>query len=266
MKTRFVSRFSAIVVGIFLFLATLLFSPVAFAGVTGIEGGLTVSSSYTISAGGSVTMYLYQSGDIQLLNSNPLSLTVTATGQASGSYPTSADLNGNYITQGTVGLDRITISPASGYTIANLIVDGSSKGPLNAYDFVGNGPFTFTVSFAQEVVQTPPPEIPVTTTPDPPTTTPKTTTKTVAPTTPVVEETPVAEPVAEVAPVETPAITPVVADTVATTPAKKFSLPLWLLLLILFLILLLLLLILFLLWKKRKKKEEKTPVPSNGAK
>ena len=262
MKRIFNFRFTAILVSIFLFLVALLFSPIAFAGQTGVEGGTLVSPSYNVSAGGSVTMHLYQSSDLELLNDNQLISTMTVTGQTSGSYPTSADLNGNYIALGTVGLDRISISPASGYKIADLVVDGTSKGALSSYDFAGSGPVSFRVSFAQEVVQAPPPVVPVTTTPVPPTTTPKTVTSTTS----VVAETPVAEPVAEEALVETPAVTPVATEAVTTTSTKKSSFPLWLLLLIIFLILLLLFLILFLLWKRRKKKEKKNLTVDNSAK
>ena len=237
---------------IFLFSIVSIFLPArsVFAGITGTEGGSIISSAYTISDGGSVTMYRNDCAapppTCTLVGQPPMSVTIS--GQKSGQYPLEADLGGAFVAEGLIILDRISISPASGYTVDNLIVDGSSKGAISTYNFEGNNA-SFTVSFKQAVTDPPVTttvETLTPTTPDPKSST-KTTTTTPATTTAPAEAVEV--------PAETPAVTtePAVATSVTTAEAAKTSkFPYWILFLML---LLLLLLILFLLWRKKRKEK-----------
>jgi hypothetical protein len=232
------------------------FPLIAFAGEDGPEGdgtttytATTYSSNYSIAAGGSVTMYLYKSADCLLLASESCDTIPSSTifsGSTNGKYP----IHNTSFMNGVMSLDKISISPNSGYSIEELIVNGSSKGAVTSFDFQGESEFNFIVNFKQDSTTPIQDSEPTTTTPISNSPAPKNT-----PTTETTNATPIS----------TEVEMPVVKDvedgkeptSESTTTARKTSaFSLWYILLLIFLFIFLLLFILFLIWKKRRKKEK----------
>lgn len=107
----------------------------ALAGVTGTEGGSCLSSNYAISAGGGVKMYYSSSEDIILAGKITPTGSKAVEGTATGQYPDAADLNGAYVAQGWIAIDHMEITPAKGYAVEDVIIDGKSKGAVSSYEF-----------------------------------------------------------------------------------------------------------------------------------
>ncbi len=236
-------------------------------------------SSYTISAGGSVKMYIEKSPDFRVTCSSVVESRVI-TGDATGQYPSMSDLNANNCDdlivigdpdalgeEGIISINRIEITPAANYSIESLIVDGANKGSVSSYTF-GGGQHTFFVTFktvAQDETptvpndSTPPTTPTVTNEPPPKDSTPSTTKPTVKDAT---KNTPIESVAEEVKDItedikenEEPEVVNKAISKQAE-PSKKSKSLFCTLLPFLILLLLLLLLLLFLIFKRRREEED----------
>ena len=107
------------------------------------EGVDLFPSSYTVGAGGSVKMYIYESDGSVITNVGEIPAYRTANGAASGQYPTESDISGSTILVGYVAIDRIVITPNDGYSVDNVTIGSHSMGSILSYKFMGSGTPSF---------------------------------------------------------------------------------------------------------------------------